>query len=291
MKFHPLGQLIYNKRNLQQIFCDPLNKGEKWSFFMNYIKWHIFYKFRNKSWTIRFNNGLKSIVQPYPDHDAGEVNIWTNNVDYYELKFIESILGDDDVIFDLGCNVGNRTLALAHKLKGAVLVDAGYVAYQRTKDHLALNQLDPKRFQAFNLAIGDSNKQVSFTNYGGADTRNQVLDEVDSKDSYSIQMITIDELVHRTKVSPSIIKIDIEGQDIPALYGARKTLMKGNVKLVMFERVRNEPLQPVIDYFDEIGWKIFAMDRSGKLIKDLSKQTGFNLFSVPESQYHSIFKN
>lgn len=289
MKFHPIGQLIYNKRNLQQIFCDSLNEGKRWSFFMNYIKWHLFYKFRNKSWTIYFSNGLKSIVQPYPDHDAGEVNIWTNNVDYYELTFIESLLDGDDVIFDLGCNVGNRTLALAHKLKGAILVDAGLAAYQRTKDHLELNRLDPQRFQAYNIAIGDTNRQVTFTNYGGADTRNQVSDDIEAENSYSIEMITIDELVQRTEVHPSIIKIDIEGQDIPALYGARKTLTKGNVKLVMFEHVRNEPLQPIVDYFAEIGWKMFAMDKSGKLIKDVNKQTGFNLFSVPESRYHSIF--
>ena len=34
---------------------------------------------------------MRSYVYPFPDYDAGEVNIWTRNVDFHDIRLARSI--------------------------------------------------------------------------------------------------------------------------------------------------------------------------------------------------------
>src|SRR5690349_17143240 len=129
------------KRNIAQIYFEilkePLNAGRKVKFLTNFFQWKFFHKYRGKRWIIELENGLRSYVYPYPDHDAGEVNIWTRNVDFYELQFVRHHLRRGDFVCDVGCNIGNRTLALADLIGGGMLFDAGAKAVERAKENFA----------------------------------------------------------------------------------------------------------------------------------------------------------
>lgn len=270
---------------MKSIFYEPLNKGHKFRFFINYLNWHIFYKFLGRTYVVKLQNGLKSLVKPYPDHGPGEVNIWTKNVDYYQLVFVEKHLTSDSYIYDLGCNVGNRTLALAHLIKGACLIDAGFAAYTRTKEHIELNKLDTKVFQVYNYAVGKENGEVLFSNLGGASTINKVVEEK-TENTLSVEMVTVEEVYKRTGITPDFIKIDVEGQDLNVLNGAINLLKEGKVKLIMAEACDDKMLDDIIEFFKNIDWKPFIVSDSGEITDNLSiTSRGYNIFGCPLNYY------
>lgn len=273
----------------REILNDPLNKGKKFGYLWNYFLWHFVYR-RRKTWTIYFDNGFKSLVKPYPDNDSGENNIWTRNVDYYDTMFIRQQLKKGDYIVDAGCNVGNRTLALADILGGALLIDAGKPAVQRTREHLQLNHLDPDKFIVLHKAVGEKPGLVHFTDFGGANTGNKVLEESGEKvPTIEVEMNTIDNEVALWGNKPAFIKIDVEGQDLNALKGARQTLLSGTVKLVKFEHNHEDALEPLLDFFQSIQWMVFALDINGRPTPDKKYiNKNMNLFAMPEREAKAL---
>lgn len=267
-----------------QILLEPLNKGKKIKYLRNYFIWHLFYKYRNKRWIIEFDNKFKSIVYPFPDHDAGEVNIWTRNVDWHELNFIRKHLSKGDCIVDVGCNVGNRTLALADILGKALLIDAGEIAVKRTKENIKFNNLPFTDLIILQKAVGEKPGKVYFTDLGGASTINKVINKEDTQSNnfIEIEQTTIDIEVQKLGLTPTFIKVDVEGQDLNALKGAINTIKSGSVKLVMFEHNQSEELDPLIDFFKSLNWRVFCLDKSGEISEseELIKKN-MNLFARP----------
>jgi FkbM family methyltransferase len=258
---------------------------------MDYVRWHLFYKYAGRKWEISFDNGFRSLVYPYPDHDAGEANIWTRNVDWYDTRFIRSILRPGEFIVDGGCNVGNRTLALADVVGGALLIDAGRRATERARDNLRLNNLDLNRFVVVHAAIGDRQGIARFSDLGGASTINRVLatGETIGAKTVEVRLTTIDDELERIGRSPSFIKIDVEGHDFLALNGCARALRSGSVRLVKFEHNQRDPLEPIEQFFGELGWQIFALDRRGNITFDKAViASNMNLFAAPPSQFQAF---
>src|SRR5688572_23259124 len=169
---NPIGSLRSHTKTIwRDILSDPLNNGRKFRFLFNYFYWQAYAKFRS-TWKIKFENGMTSLVRPVPDNDSGEIGIWTRNVDYYDTWFVRSVLSPGDYAIDAGCNVGNRTIALADLLDGALLIDAGKEAVKRTREHIELNQLSSNDFIVLHKAVGDKPGIVTFTDEGGASTVN-----------------------------------------------------------------------------------------------------------------------
>jgi hypothetical protein len=96
-------------------------------------------------------------------------------------------------------------------------------------------------------------------------------------------MTTIDrELLSIGNPPCSYLKTDLEGFDLDALIGAKKTLMNENLKLVRFEKWFDRPLKLFINFFKDIDFEIFTIDEVGapsfdKNLIALSK----NLFAMP----------
>jgi FkbM family methyltransferase len=266
------------------IVDEPLNRGQRLRLISNYIRWQVLHKYRGRKWIISLENGFYSIVYPYPDHDSGELNIWTRNVDFHDTRVIRSLLQKGDTLVDAGCNVGNRTLALADVLGGALLIDAGRRAVERTQENLRLNGLDLSRFVVLRAAVGDRKGVVLFTDLGGASTHNRVVDDVAvDTATVAVPLTTIDEEVERLGMRPAFIKIDVEGYDFTALRGSERTLRSGAVRLVKFERNQSEPLQPFEAFFGQLSWRIFALDGFGKpTVEALTVARNQNLFAMPD---------
>lgn len=276
----------------RDIISDPLNRGERLKRLIDYVKWHTHYKYKGRQWIIEFENGLRSIVYPFPDHDAGELNIWTKNVDYHDHRFIRSVLAPGDFIVDAGCNVGNRTLALADMLGGALLIDAGKRAVERTTENLRLNKLDPKDFPVVRAAVGDKRGIVRFSDLGGASTLNRVLESSEyEQTTVEVPLTTIDDEVERIGRLPAFIKVDVEGFDLLALRGSERTLRSGCVKLVKFEHNQSEPMDPLGSFFGGMGWTVFALDGMGEpTLDNQAISHNCNLFAMPKEVANRFLK-
>lgn len=276
------------------ILNEPLNKGRRLHYLRNYLLWNVRYKYSDRKWIISFENGCRSYVYPFPDHDAGELNIRTRNVDYYDIEFVRKHIRKGDFIVDAGCNVGNRTLAIADIIGGALMIDAGEVAMTRTFENLLLNGLPVKNYYLVRKAVGDSEGIVYFSDLGGANTVNRVVSEKERCEinSCPVEMTTIDKELGKINRSPSFIKTDVEGHDLPALRGAVNTLRKGTVRLVKFEHNQSEPLDPLLEFFEAIGWKVFALGKAGEPTDERRYVSqNMNLFAAPKRYYEETILN
>ncbi len=288
--FKDFRDVIYRLR--YNTWKDPTNKGYKIKLTLTYLKWYFFYKYFGQKHLITFQNNYKSWVYPYPDHDAGEANIFTRNVDYADNQFIRKILKPGDFIVDAGCNVGNRTWVLADIIGGALLIDPNPVAILRAKENLLLNGLDPNKYYFVEKGVGEKSGEKYFTDLGGASTQNTIVeDNPNGIRTRCISITTIDEELMRIGKMPAFIKIDVEGYDYQALLGAKNTLQNNCVKLVKFENNNKTTLANIRIFFSELGWQVFALD-STTMAPVFDEQFIFssgNLFASPEKALSEVF--
>jgi len=269
--------------HIYHILADKLNRGERFKLMLNYFSWYLYHKPNNKTYIITLPNGMKSIVYS----DSGVSNIFTKNVDFYEIAFVRKNFKKGDFIIDAGCNVGNRTLALADIIGGGLLIDANEKCFERLKNNFKLNNLNMSNFYTVCKAVGSKKGIIKFTDIGGTCCENKIIKneaEVKNIPIKTIEMTTIDyEMKKIGNPTCAFIKTDVEGYDLDVLIGAIETLKDNNVKLVMFERWQGISLQTYIDFFNNLNWIVFTLDSNGRptTSKQVIESRG-NLFAMPE---------
>ena len=250
-----------------QILFNPYNSGMRIRNIYRYLKWHLYNKPFGKIAYANLINGYRTIV--FPDSDSGVSDIYLPN-EYHNLTFIRNQLAQGSFIIDAGCNVGNRTLALADKIRGALLVDANKLSLLRLRGNFKLNHIDLKNYTIENAALGEDTGEIFFTDIGGSSTQNKVIANETCLNEEAgvtkVRMTTIDEEMKKIgNPECRFIKTDVEGYDLFALRGAVNTLTRNSVRLVMFERWENIPLDEFIVFFEGISWRVFSIDEEFNL--------------------------
>jgi FkbM family methyltransferase len=149
----------------------------------------------------------------------------------YEKLPIESLLAglkSTDFFWDIGSHAGIYSLLAASRVEKVLAWEPSPETFRSLQKHILWNGLSGK-CEAFNEAVGDrEGDRVRFQ----IDARNPMsptnllYDETNppSGESVFIPMGTIDGWSEKLKRAPSVIKMDIEGNEIRALLGATKTL-------------------------------------------------------------------
>src|SRR5258706_899943 len=137
-------------------------------------------------------------------------------------------------ILDVGANVGCYTLLFARWVG-----DAGHVyafepaAASRAglERHLALNGLS-RRVTVRPEAISDQTGSAPFID-AGTHGANRLV-PVATRETRSVPSLSLDEFCGASGISPDVIKIDIEGAELSALRGARRTIAARGAALALF---------------------------------------------------------
>ena len=271
-------------RIVRNIFTDDMNEGARCELFRNYLRWYMYQKPSNTKAEICLANGLRSYV--YPDSDSGVANLFSKNVDALDIKFIRQSLKKHDFVLDIGCNVGNRTLALADIIDGALLVDANKRCLERAKENYQLNNLPLQNYHFVHAAVGETAGEVTFSDLGGTDCSNRIIkgEEAANLNTVTVKMRPVDDMVAELGWPQiAFIKLDVEGHDLAALKGARKTIDSCGVRLIRFERWPGEALEPFEEFFSGIGWEMFVLDGEGNPSNKQISQSANNIFARPKS--------
>ena len=269
---------------------NPMNKGNRLQSSRNYLKWYLVTKPKGKTVDITLFNGMKSTV--HPDSDSGVSHIFDNGFDYLETAFIRKILEQGDLMVDAGCNVGNRTIALADMLGGGILIDANPNCLLRAEENLRLNNLSLKNFQFIHSAVGKSNAVVEFPLDAGTSCQNSIGNTATKSEMVQVPMVTLDSMIEELG-NPEIafLKTDLEGYDLEALRGAPRLLKSKSLKLVVFERWPNTDLDEFIRLFGDMGWDVFALDDRGEPSSQRNLlETRNNLIALPRTN-HQLGEN
>lgn len=250
------------------------------------MKWHFFKTLREKQSIVKkLKNGdvipfLKYVLYRFGLSPLFHLNrrwyrmrvfyspfafwLWTHeDREKDEEIFFESYLKAGDTVVDCGAHIGTLTIT-ASKIVGGKGKVFSYEAHPRTFSYLKRNTEDNncKNVSAHNLAIGDKERVVNFSDYYASD-----LNSIEDDGKFSVEMKTLDGLLKDVETI-DLLKLDIEGSELPALLGAVETIKK--TKAIYFESAQrsftrfNYKLDDIIFFLEKNGFTCYLM--SGKSI-------------------------
>jgi FkbM family methyltransferase len=192
-----------------------------------------------------------------------------------EIEFLLKKLKDIDFLFlDAGANYGYWSLLVSSKKfnkKKAIALEPLKSNY----NFLYKNKLDNKnRFKSLNLGVGEKKKYTKiYYNNKTSNVGASIYKDNDKKlFSEKIKIDKIDNILSKIKEKNFVIKIDIEGNEINALNGAKKILKKNC--LIIYEDHASDKFHLNSKYFLKKNFSIFSFD--GKKIYQIRKINELN---------------
>ena len=138
-----------------------------------------------------------------------------------------------DVVFDVGANVGAYTMLFAHWVgdQGRVFAfepaPAPLSGLRRLLDANGLTS----RVTASAAAVSDKEAEAVFITHADGSSR---LVQHASPATVNVSTVTVDTVCRRERVSPRLLKIDVEGAELEVLRGARDTIVAGGDGLKVY---------------------------------------------------------
>jgi len=176
-----------------------------------------------------------------------------NSCEPYELEMLMALslgLRNNDLVLDIGANIGNHTLFFANvcgcKVKAfepnAILCDPLYYS-------LAIGGLLDK-VELFRVGVGLENSKAKFKDRNESNLGAQSLNVCESPDA-DIEIVKLDDQGITDRVS--LIKIDVEGMELDVLRGASSLIHKDKPLLVV-ESVNLDEYSKLISFMSNHGY-------------------------------------
>ena len=225
--FFPHYKFSQNKK-LQKIF---------------YIIFCFFRLFLNGPFIINFKN-FKFYC--YPDKNDYSKYILTRGQmpDPKEIDILNMYINNQDSIFiDCGANAGFYTIPISsfNKKCTTISFEPSNIEFKKLNANIKLNSL--KNIITEKIAVSNKVKDLIYREQGMtaksfSSGAGHIVDKIlDKKLDYKIKAITIDSYFKKFKIkrkTKMIMKFDLEGHDLKAIYGATKTINKYQ-PLILFE--------------------------------------------------------
>jgi FkbM family methyltransferase len=238
----------------------PLNRGRKAQALANYFKWQIGSRLVPGQVIYKWINGSRIIVRHGETGVTG--NLYCCLHDFADMGYLLHVLTPDDLFVDVGANVGSYTI-LACAAKGAkgICFEPVPSTFERLMDNLRINNL-VERVEAINIGLSDREGDLVFTS--GEDTTNHIVaGSEQASNVVQVKVLPLDAILEG--VTPSLLKIDVEGFEMRVLAGARRILGKKELHSVIMElngsgrRYGFEDSQ-IINYMSDFGFSTFRYE-------------------------------
>ncbi|MDO9578419.1 MAG: FkbM family methyltransferase [Candidatus Cloacimonadales bacterium] len=149
----------------------------------------------------------------------------------------QKIIRSDDIIFDVGANIGWYTTLFAGKGKECHAFEPNPKIFDRLINNCKLNNVDEKcRFN--NVAVGNKDGIVSFYSFKELDHGLSSLSDFNRNDKEEIKVpiTTLSTYIKKNCIKKvDLIKIDVEGSEYDILTGIEDLLKKGFSPIFIFE--------------------------------------------------------
>lgn len=203
-------------------------------------------------------------------------NIHVRNVEP-EMLWLKSYLKADATFIDIGCNVGSYI-----RLVENVLDPNNIYAFEPNKKlFLRLKRLFPKvHFSA--IALSDENKTAQFKipvikgelkNSRGTLRSDYAENDEERFLTEEVRVETFDTWISNKKLSKiDFIKIDVEGNEMKTLRGAKKTIqaLKPVLMVEMEQRHHKESLEVYIKEIKSWDYEAYYLDRKNLTLAKLT---------------------
>ena len=216
--------------------------------------------------TLRINADLEDWIQQ---------NIFFTGVyDSKSVQFVKRALGEGDTFIDIGANIGCFTLVGSQKVgrRGRVIAfEPVDLVSKKLEKNIVLNKLD--NVTIVRKAVYDRNTPIKLhlarhENLGMSSIQRH---DSESGEIINVEAISLDEYLRKENINEvKIIKIDIEGAELPALIGM-DNILSGLKPILMVEvspevtKSSKERLR-VFDLLYQKNYERFVIQNDGTLI-------------------------
>jgi len=234
--------------------------------------------------TIRHRDG--SMMKVDRSSAIGSSLYWLGYHSINELLLLEKVLKPDMVFVDIGANQGEFTLFAGRRMTtGRVIAfEPMPQMFAQLQENIQLNGL--AEVIIHNVAL--SNQKGSMTIHAAADAVNEGLGTLypsggDFKEAGMVQVDIFDDVFRQQRLDRlDIIKMDVEGSELPVLRGAHESLVRFH-PVIMLELNRTAfatagyTPEALIDYLHALEYQLSMIEKHSQIIP-LTDQK----FSLPD---------
>lgn len=178
-------------------------------------------------------------------------------------------LQSNDIVYDIGANVGTYTCFVASKLKSGqtIAFEPEPQNTEALRENLKLNDLN---VEVIEIALSDTDGTVDFA-LGGTEAGEgeHAIATSDYKDTIEVETDRGDSVIdHCNLPHPTVLKIDVEGSELSVLRGLSDTLRE-HVRVIYVE-VHPEKIldfggseSEIRDFLEETGFEVRTIDSRG----------------------------
>lgn len=214
---------------LKLINQHPLTRDQKFRALLRWIRWQMGSRLISEK---VMHTWIKNITFLVGQGETGLTgNLYVGLHEFTDMAFVLHFTRKQDWFVDVGANAGSYTL-----LCGGVCGARGYAiepipeTFQRLRKNIQLNDLET-RVQIFNVGMGS---RVGYQRFSSRnDCMNRIIATKHSKDFVQVRVETLDRILKKS--NPRIMKIDVEGYEVPVLQGAHHLLEKRSMKAILIE--------------------------------------------------------
>jgi FkbM family methyltransferase len=176
---------------------------------------------------------------------------------FYYVKDLKKLLGKlhFSVVLDVGANIGDFTLGTARMADKIIAVEPGKRNFSALETNLTVNGIE----------------NVIAVNAAATDTANTVFMQGNTSDLFvtnencgeEVEGFTIDKIVQENCIDKvDVVKLDVQGHELPVLIGMRQLLTSKLAKLLIIEvhLKRNVTTDEVVSIMDRYGYKVVHED-------------------------------
>lgn len=219
-------------------------------------------------------NGINFVldISDYMEH---AIYFGLLNVPDFDRDDLYSLVKPEQIIFDVGGNIGDTALHFAqiqNNIGKIYCFEPVPVLFERLKKNVSINSFTNINIQ--NIALSDKREDLFFNLPKAQNSSGIFLSHTASEESKKVHSLTLDDFCSENKIEKlDLIKIDVEGFELKVLMGAMQTLKKFKPK--MFIEINDTHLhraggsaKEVVNLLEQNSYKIFRADNNDVVNSD-----------------------
>ena len=197
-------------------------------------------------------------------------DFWSGEYELAACQFMQSMIGQDAICYDIGANLGYHTLIMARQASQGLVF-----AFEPLPEVGVILERNVVANQISNVEL--VKKAVTSTSGSVSLVRNISIDQAVIRwagdgdpmhQTFICESISVDDFVKAGNPAPTFIKIDVEGAEIEVLSGAADTLLHFR-PLVMCE-IHGTNAARVYQILHASGYRLFSVGESITLIDSVA---------------------
>ena len=248
---------------------------------------------------ILFNTPIRLIAK---DREIMSFPLYLFNTMKYEadeMNIITYCIDDNDIVFDIGANIGIYTILL-NKLKKieTYSFEPIPITFNNLTNNIKINNI---KCNIYNIGLSDKNDELTFylnKIESGASSLRNLKEDNENVELINCQVRKLDDFVKENNINKvDFIKIDIEGSELFAIQGGIYTITY-HKPIIFCEMLRKwckkfdyHP-NDIIKLLSNIGYSCYAISNNGinkiELVDEDTIETNFIFFDMNKDKHMKI---